>query len=241
MKRIFALGLLLGLLAAAGCAAADVVSASTATDLCPHTSTRPVYYFDHPEYVALNDFSHAVRGSAVVNTVCRDCGEVIRSEKQQNAELIRSHSFKKGKCLLCGRTEPDPKAPEPEALTVTTVPEETLNDGQEETEIRQEGGDISLVIPKAVKDGIRQRGGALTTEILEEEDGIYAALKVGEESLPADGISLRIYGRKLTSVLFVSTEEHRTEEEKAVWTGNDEPDGYCTVQWLGNGYYRFNE
>ena len=89
---------------AEGTEEAGQATPATPTDLgCLHEHVvTTVYFFDSPAYESVSAVSHRVTGPAVVETVCRDCGEVLSDETVNNADEIRPHSFKKGVCALCG-------------------------------------------------------------------------------------------------------------------------------------------
>ena len=103
-RKRFASAILMLLLFIAAAAAAEAPTPATPTDLaCLHEHTKTtIYFFDSPSYTPVNADSHKVYGPATVETVCLDCGEVLSSETVDSAEEIRSHSFKKGVCALCG-------------------------------------------------------------------------------------------------------------------------------------------
>ena len=103
-RKRFVSAILMLLLFISAAAAAEAPTPATPTDLaCLHEHTKTtVYFFDSPSYTPVNADSHRVYGPATVETVCLDCGEVLSSETVDSAEEIRSHSFKKGVCALCG-------------------------------------------------------------------------------------------------------------------------------------------
>ena len=99
---------------------------ATPTDLpCAHEHTEVLCYFDNPSYSRLDDENHRVYGSAILDTVCKDCGELLYTEPRRDAEQTRAHSFKNGVCVLCGARQPetsnpdDPDIPDPENTPVT--------------------------------------------------------------------------------------------------------------------------
>ena len=96
MRRLLAAVIIICLLSSV--AAAE--SVATPTDLCTHTHTEEVFYFDNPGYIRLDDENHRVYGVAVVDLVCSDCGLILSSETRRDAEEIRPHSFKNGACSL---------------------------------------------------------------------------------------------------------------------------------------------
>ena len=54
---------------------------TTPTDLpCPHEHTEVLCYFDNPNYSRIDDENHRVYGSAILDTVCEDCGAVIKPD-----------------------------------------------------------------------------------------------------------------------------------------------------------------
>ena len=87
-------------------AAEELPTVATPTDLeCAHEQTHSVYYFDEPWYTPYNAFYHRVSGSATVQTVCDECGEVLSTRYRESVSVNRRHSFKKGVCILCGQVE----------------------------------------------------------------------------------------------------------------------------------------
>ncbi len=103
MKRIaFALIVLLAAAVLLPSFAESGPRRSTPTDLCPHEHTETVYYFDSPVYYALDKRTHRVTGRATVEMRCRDCEAVLSITVEENAEEIKEHVFRQGKCVLCG-------------------------------------------------------------------------------------------------------------------------------------------
>ena len=99
---------------------------TTPTDLpCPHEHTEVLCYFDNPNYSRIDDENHRVYGSAILDTVCEDCGELLYTDIRRDAEQTRAHSFKNGVCVLCGARQPEtsnPDNPEPPVPENTPVP-----------------------------------------------------------------------------------------------------------------------
>ena len=202
MKRILPLLLALSLLLSAALSAAEEVPA-TPTDLdCPHEHIREVFYFDSPGYLPLDNETHMVYGSAVVETMCEDCGKVLSSEYRADAEETRRHTFKKGACVLCGAKEPEnPVSPEdttsskdlPGEATVVPMPEKegdprnvvvlTEEDltAWEEMEIttlviRPENGSAAIALPVTpIREEMEDRNVPLRAEMETGEDGVLRA------------------------------------------------------------------
>lgn len=247
MRKILILLVLAGLLAAGIACAEGPESPSTPTDLCPHEHTREVYYFDHPEYAPLNDFTHSITGSATKVLLCDDCGEILRSEQTDDGELVRPHSFKRGICVLCGRPEPQLAPPAEEEMTVETLDAEELLPPEVNAgipiEIRTRDTAAALVFPTGdFRAEMEKNGEKLTVSLYEAEDRVFTRVMLGDAPVPAKGIQLRIYGRKIESVYFAAENSRTTQIQEAEWT---EPagdrDGYSSVPWLGNGYYKYLE
>ncbi len=235
--------LLILLMLCAAAAAEEPVSPGTPTDLCAHEHTSEVFYFDHPEYIPIDDLTHRICGSAVVNLVCDDCKAVLNSETRADAECIRSHVYKRGFCVLCGKGDPRPPVPEDLTMLTLSVADTELPDEAESLEIQPPDFSAALIVPAdAVRDEMEKSGLELTAEIHQEEDRVYAALKLGGKPLQLNGVTLRIYGRRIDRLLYTATETIKSQEESAAWHGNaGELEGYSTVPWLGNGYYKFLE
>lgn len=181
--------------------AAGDVRPATPTDLpCPHEHRETTnYYYDSPSYMAVDEQIHKVAGSAVVETRCLDCGEILAIEEDVYAEEIRPHTFKNNVCALCGyrrRAEKATEAPAteaPAAGTETTiyaesgdagVPGVTLTDADLQT--LEDSGVATLVVRDGKSSGAavalnvrRMRaqtwnaGMDLRLDLLEREDGSF--------------------------------------------------------------------
>ncbi len=228
---------------------------------CPHAHTETVYYFDAPDYRPLNDESHAVIGQAVAETECLDCGAVIAVTTVDDAEEIRPHVFRNGRCALCGR-ESAAEAAAPAAaesvmqLSAAGEPNQyfcvltgsDLEGAGETLVLRPEGRDTALAVQtRKLREEIGRAGGSFTAEIRNAGEKDISTLLClydasGEEMVPeAQGISLRIYRENLGTPLTVSFTNLNgatsTEEARWVSGGNE---GYWIVTWLGDGLYQYN-
>ena len=248
MRRVWAA--LLGLLLAAGMLAGAVAEdadpselpLSTQTDLCPHEHVREVFYFDHPTYRAINRYVHDVVGSAVVNVVCDDCGEVLSSETRDHAEEQREHTYnKKGVCRLCGyvRQEASPtEVPAVQEQVLQPLADESGKrweiavtgdmvsalraDKMEVLVIRPEGSPLALAVVLSAEVEKALANGPLNAALEALEDDSWGAelLVDGKENvLPENSCSLRLY----------EEEKEKAEElkvffvpEEAVAAGNIE-------------------
>ena len=252
MKRFSSIllwSLLMAVLFLAGAGAEELrgspdLSPSTGTDLCEHQHLEEVFYFDHPEYRPLNGRNHLVVGSAVVNTVCKDCGAVLRSEVREDARQEKPHVFKKDLCVLCGQQKSEGDIPE---LTVSAEIENVLEaaQGADILIIRAEGSGAALILPaEALQQEVNRAGAPLQISLTEEENSIIADLHIAGAPVANEGIFLRLYGEKIEKVVFAGSEENLLAEEGALWidlpSENDDPqtfEPYSEFPWLGNGTY----
>ena len=196
---------------------------ATQTDLCAHLSTHQVIYFDDaPLYTPLGPVSHLVEGPGLVETVCDDCGRLLSSEYMENAEEIREHTIRNGRCALCGYRQTKPDEPETyvgsepgeqvlEAkkdddaslwqLSVTGEEVEQLRSQQVQTALIR-GGEMALVF--SVDDLCQQMNEAgaqleITVEMREDQSFFLSAglLNAGEEQQTElkgyEKCSLRVY------------------------------------------------
>ena len=271
MKRILAvlLALLTLTILSVGVAEEDNPSLATPTDLeCTHESTREVFYFDNLAYASINDTTHRVYGSARVEIVCNDCGEVISVEKRDTVELIRPHAFKKGVCVFCGAKEPEPPEPSPEAVVTALPPAEstvapagaegdpflrlTLTEGDLRSlesdrittlVIRPEGGEAAIALPV---DNLR-------SELTETQADLEAAMQLREDgslyvSLTLRGEQGEAAPRADGAALRFYTPEDQPvraafhpengDAPETILEGAWSPDGYWQIPWLGNGEYK---
>ncbi len=204
MKRILA-ALTAALLLFAGAAAegAKPVPASP-TDLCAHNHTETVRYFEAPSYNALDDKVHSVSGRAVVEVVCLDCGALL-SSTEEDAEEIRPHTFRKGRCVLCGR-EKNAGSEDPDGRAEPENPAEAENPAVPEIRAEQPAPaeDRVIILPPETAGSGRyvftisgqQLDGAAGNLVLRPRD-CDAALVLQAESLleevdPAGGIRAEI-------------------------------------------------
>ena len=148
---------------------------ATPTDLeCAHPNTKTIiYFFDSPLYTPVSSASHRVSGPATVQKVCEDCGEVLESWQENNAEEIRPHRMKKGVCALCGYRE---KSPAALISAVNDLP------GERTFYARQEDGAQGLMsLTLSNVDLVALENAHITTVLVRGERGIAAiALEVAE-------------------------------------------------------------
>lgn len=275
MKRI--LIALLAVLLLLGCAAfaeeageeqpepTPLPAVATPTDLCAHEHTKIVRYFDAPVYRPLDAENHTVSGRATVQTVCIDCGAILSSSVDNNAEETKPHVFRKGKCSLCGREGgPQQKAvaPATEFVVILEEDEDTpnqyfctltgsdLESAADTLVLRPEGCDTALALQtNPLREEIDRTGGTLTAEIEQPAPGdVSASIRLyngeGEEAVPETReISLRIYSENAGSPLTVSytDPEGETSREEASWVtpANRDAESYWNVTWLGDGMYSY--
>ena len=169
-----AAALLLCLLCGSAAAEDDPVPA-TPTDLeCAHPVTKTIiYFYDSPLYTSVSSASHRVSGPATVQTVCAECGEVLESWQENNAEEIRPHRMKKGVCALCGYRE---KTLAAVTSAVNDLPGERTFYAQQEEGTQ---GLMSLTLSNV--DLVALENAHITTVIVRGERGIAAiALEVAE-------------------------------------------------------------
>lgn len=243
--------------------AEDATDLATPTDLeCTHDSTREVFYFDNPSYASINDASHRVYGSARVEIVCNDCGEVISTENRGTAELIRSHAFKRGVCVLCGAKQPEPtEAPVEPSRETVLVPAAaegdpflrlTLTEGDLRSlesdrittlVIRPEGGEAAIALPvDNLRSELTETQADLEAAMQLREDGsLYVSLTLrgeqGEAAPRAEGAALRFYTPEDQPVRAAFHPENGDVPE-TILEGAWSPDGYWQIPWLGNGEYK---
>ena len=176
-KRLIAFAMLsLMLLILSGAAGAEEEIPATPTDLtCPHEHTKTtIYFYDSPAYIPIDGNAHRVYGPATVETVCEDCGDLISAEYVSNAEEIRSHSMKKGACVLCGYRAP----------VKTEEPRKADRSGTETIVIRENGsrdGVISLTLSEAELSELNKNG--VSTILARGKDGGAAFVLNVKEAL----------------------------------------------------------
>ena len=207
---------------AEGTEEAGQATPATPTDLgCLHEHVvTTVYFFDSPAYESVSAVSHRVTGPAVVETVCRDCGEVLSDETVNNAEEIRPHSFKKGVCALCGYQQaarsssvsqdaPGERTmmaqPDGSGLLFLTLTEQDLSALEKARVstllIRGETGKavIAMDVPYFAEE-VEGEQASLSVEMAEQEDGsLFAAMVMNtapgkaQELESPKGVTLRFY------------------------------------------------
>ena len=258
MKRLFAA--LLALLIFIGLSAAaeeDAPAVATLTDLeCAHEHTKEVCYFDSPVYTALNGTFHRVYGPGLVETVCEDCGEVLSSEYKADAEQIRYHTFRKGKCALCG--EPKPAEPDPSRETVfvpaaaegdsflrLTVTEAELSVLEKENIgtllVRPDGASAAAALPVyALRSELAEAGATLEIAMQLREDGSVQVILTlqsenGTAAPRAEGAAVRMYrdGAESLKAAFLAADGESPVSAEAV----RREDGWWEIPWQGNGTY----
>lgn len=236
---------------------------ATPTDLCAHSSTRMVYYFDAPEYLPLDSKNHQVSGPALVEIVCNECGSVISAYKDANASEVRAHVGRKGKCALCGWEAEvlEASAAEPrefvQAMTAAeenadqffcTVTGKDLQSAGDTLVLRPEGFAAALALQaKNLQEALDESGGSLTAELGQvDEKKVNASIRLydaeGTESAPENReISLRFYAVKSDTPLSVTytNPEGDSRTEKAAWMKPDGSDGFWSIPWLGDGTYGY--
>ena len=266
-KSLRPLFLALLLLALPVFAAAEGATApASPTDLgCTHEHTKEtIYFYDSPAYTPVSAEQHRVSGTATVETVCLDCGEVVNVETNTYAQQLRPHTFKNDVCALCGfRRDPQSVLPamadENGERTVFAVEQEesglltlTLTDaemsGMESDQVttlvvRDEAGSAAIAMDVAeVRAAMKTAGADLYMELLErEDDSFFAGLHLvpaGEEEMrdPAcEGITLRFY-RAESPALKVSLSPVDSDVLVEAQSEWDE-NGYWSVPYLEEGTY----
>jgi len=237
---------------------------ATETDLCAHEHTHMDYYFDAPVYRPLNSEMHIVTGRATVQEVCDDCGDVLSSFIERNAETTFPHVFRRNQCVLCGyegkQNSAVASANHTERIVLLPADEEKPNQffctltGQDlevpadTIVLRPEGCETAIALQtERLRQEIDRTGGTLTAEIEFPGAGdITASVRLytaeGEESAPeAEELSLRIYSAYDGEALVVSytAPEGGGGEEEAKWITPDGSEAYWSVDWMGDGNYSY--
>ena len=238
---------------------------ATATDLCAHEHTHTDYYFDAPVYRPLNAEEHTVTGRATVQVICDDCGAVILTEVERDAQTAFPHVFRRDRCVLCGyedggrRKAPDPEAPLEVILELPadeempnqffcTLTGQDLDSPADTLVLRPEGCDTAIALQaNRLREKIDRTGGTLTAEIESPGEGdLTASVRLytaeGEESIPdAEELSLRIYSAVEEKSLTVSYTGPEGEKgiEKASRVTPEASEAYWSVTWLGDGNYTY--
>ncbi len=267
MKRMIAFAMITLMLAAfSGAAGAEGTVPATPTDLsCLHEHTRTtIYFFDSPVYTPVDADTHRVYGPATVETVCKDCGEILSSETVDDAEEFRPHSMKKGVCALCGYREPvdaDEPQPEKDAGEETLVAREdgsaaglmsmTLSEaelagladkGISSVVVRGKDGSAAVVLDvQEALSRTKEAGADLALEIAEQEDGsvfvgLYLVYASGER-IPADcgGVTIRLYREeKAGERVSVAAPDSETLKDTR---GVWDDRGFWSVPYLEEGTY----
>lgn len=237
---------------------------ATPTDLCAHEHTHTDYYFDAPDYRPLNAELHTITGRATVQEICNDCGAVLSTYVERNAETTYYHVFRRNQCVLCGyEGSQDPAsaaAGSTEIIVLLPADEDIPNQffctltGQDleasadTLVLWPEGCETAIALQtERLREEIDRTGGTLTAEIEAPESGdLTASVRLytaeGEESAPdAQELSLRIYSAFDGETLLVSytDPEGGKSEEKASWVTPAESEAYWSVSWLGDGNYTY--
>ena len=237
---------------------------ATATDFCVHEHTHKDYYFDAPVYHPLDAEVHTVTGRATVQVFCDDCGTVLSSVVERDAQTTFPHVFRRGQCLLCGyesgQKKPSAREASTELILLLPADEETPNqffctltgqdlESQADTLVlRPEGCETAIALQtRRLREEIDSTGGTITAEIESPGEGdVTASVRLytaeGEESSPyAEELSLRIYNDYEGETLTVSYTgpEGETAEEEASRITPEAAEAYWSVSWLGDGNYTY--
>jgi len=270
IRKLFALAvaalLLPGLLCGAAAEEQPEQIPATPTDLvCDHLNTKTIiYFYDSPLYTSVSSASHRVSGSATVETVCVDCGEVLSSETA-NAEEIRPHSMKKGVCALCGYREKtkaktsgrekdlpgertiyaqkDNSAEGLMTLTLSTIDLDALARANVATVlVRGERGTAAIALEVQEMRALAKTNGAdLYLELEEQEDGSFFAgvclVSGNSEKTDAgeEGVSLRFYQEIKEEVRASVAPVNEDRLVETSSTWNDR--GFWTVPYVREGTY----
>lgn len=241
----------------------EILPYATITDLCPHEHTHTDYYFDAPTYRPLSGRVHTVSGRATVQEICDDCGTVLSSKVERDAETTFPHVFRRDRCVLCGYERKGIPAEElpVERIFLLPVNEETPNQffciltGQD---LEDAAADILVLRPEDCEAAIalqteplweemNRTGSTLTAEIESPGAGeVNAFVRLytaeGVETFPtAEQLSLRIYNDEegeTLPVTYTDPEGEMTEAEAPRVTP-EESDPYWSVTWLGDGTYTY--
>ena len=241
---------------------------ATPTDLaeCPHEHTETtIYFYDSPSYFAVDENVHRVAGTAVIETDCADCGEVLDIQDDTYAEETRPHTFKNNVCALCGfrRRAKETEAPKviPQADAESTVYAARGDSGlyslvltsADLQEMEGSGVAVLLVRDKQNSDAAvalnvqrmhaqtRMAGMDLHLDLVEREDGSFftdlCLEHDGKEQVIPDkaAVTLRFYRAK-TPALKVSLSPAETDSLTETETAWNES-GYWTVPYQDDGTY----
>lgn len=234
----------------------------TPTDLCTHENTETVYYFDSPVYRSLNGRTHSVSGRATVVVTCLDCGTVLSTVVEDNAEQVKNHAFVRGRCALCGQegaplreTEvllekaEDPEIPvDGEEKYAAAFTADDLAGGEELWVLRAGEYSPAVVLQPRRLGAEMAPGQVLQAEMnFADEWTVEISLVVrGEDGaeVPADpGLAaLRLYVEKTDSALpfvYRGQEAEREEERVAFWMDISGGGYYQLSPFPGNGAYAF--
>ena len=272
---VFVLAALLACCLLSGFAAAeeareDAVPA-TPTDLaeeCAHEHTKTtIYFYDSPLYTPVSGLSHRVSGPATEETACLDCGEILSSRTVKNAEEIRSHRMKNGKCALCGYQEKAKiqvqndgndlpgertlyaRAEEgtPGCLSLILLSEDLVameNAKISTVLVRGETGTAAIALQVEQMQKLAETNEAdLYLELKEQEDGsFFAAVALvrgsGEKDTDGtDGITIRFYQENKEEVRFTVAPADEDRLLETSATWNDH--GFWSVPYVEEGTYFF--
>ena len=270
---VFALAALLVCCLLSGFAAAEAAQEepepATPTDLeCAHENTKTtIYFFDTPLYTPVSGLSHRVSGPATIEKACIDCGEILSSRTVNNAEEIRSHRMKKGKCVLCGYREVEEVQAQPAGndlpgertlyaraeegtpgyLSMIILSEDlvALENAKISTVlVRGENGAAAIALQVADMKALADASGAdLYLELEEQEDGSFfaaVALVCGSREQKAaglEGISIRFYQEQKEQVRFSVAPANEDRLLETSATWDDH--GFWSVPYVEEGTYFF--
>lgn len=237
---------------------------ATSTDLCAHEHIHTDYYFDAPVYRPLSAELHIVAGRATVQEICDDCGAVLSTYLERDAETTYPHVFRRDQCVLCGYEGGQQAALAGDASSelilllhadedipnqfFCTLTGQDLDASADTLVLRPEGCETAIALQtERLRQEIDRTGGTLTAEIEAPGSGdLTASVRLytayGEESAPdAQELSLRIYSAFDGETLLVSytDPEGGKSEEKASRVTPAESEAYWSVSWLGDGNYTY--
>lgn len=236
---------------------------ATSTDLCAHIHTHTDYYFDAPVYRPLNADYHLVSGRATIQEICDDCGAVLSTNIEKNAETEFPHVFRRNTCVLCGyegRQQGPAGETSSELVLLLHADEEVPNqffctltaqdlDASANTLVLwPEDCETAIALQtERLREEMDRTGGTLTAEIESPGSGdMTASVRLytaeGQESAPdAEELSLRIYSTFNGEPLTVSytDAEGETSKEEASWVTPEDMDAYWSVSWMGDGNYTY--
>lgn len=241
-----------------------VIDIATPTDLCAHIHTHTDYYFDAPVYRPLNADYHLVSGRATIQEICDDCGAVLSTNIEKNAETEFPHVFRWNQCVLCGYESRQQTGSAEEASSelilllhadeevpnqyFCTLTGQDLESSADTLVLWPEDCETAIALQtERLREEMDRTGGTLTAEIESPGSGdMTASVRLytaeGQESAPdAEELSLRIYSTFNGEPLTVSytDAEGETSKEEASWVTPEDMDAYWSVSWMGDGNYTY--